>query len=313
MALSGWQERAVGRVEPNLEDDVLRRSLSCAGTVIAPNWVLTASHCHLPASEPLQFVVVSGEGETLGSWSSLRVVEHPERDAMLVELDARWEAVAELLTPIPAAAADIHVQPGDILQLVTFSMHDTANAGRRRFLAEPVTQVTADELMVDGHGRSGACGGDSGGPLLGRGSDGTVRVYGSLVEGSADCLGFDVYARVYDSDSFVADHVPGGCDVGACGELDETGRCLGGRAVWCSGGQVLTQACGSSEACGWDVEAAGYRCLPQGEGPCPGVDHFGVCVGDVVQWCDRGELSSADCRVQGLVCVRDPDGHAGCG
>lgn len=49
--------------------------------------------------------------------------------------------------------------------------------------------------MVHGHGNSGACSGDSGGPLLARDEHGRVRVVGLLDAGHASCVEDDRYTR----------------------------------------------------------------------------------------------------------------------
>jgi secreted trypsin-like serine protease len=45
-------------------------------------------------------------------------------------------------------------------------------------------------------GKTGACVGDSGGPLLGKTMDGRIEVLGLLEAGSASCTGEDFYTRL---------------------------------------------------------------------------------------------------------------------
>ena len=65
-----------------------------------------------------------------------------------------------------------------------------------RFVNEKIVAVGNIEVTVDGIHESGACAGDSGGPLLARGNDGKAGVIGVLDRGSSSCVGRDVYLRV---------------------------------------------------------------------------------------------------------------------
>jgi secreted trypsin-like serine protease len=75
--------------------------------------------------------------------------------------------------------------------------------------------------VVDGEGRTGACAGDSGGPLLVADSSGQARVAGVLDRGSADCLGLDLYTRI----DALADWIERVSALGAVGE-SKTHSCL---------------------------------------------------------------------------------------
>jgi len=68
--------------------------------------------------------------------------------------------------------------------------------GEKRFAASTVSHidpsfVTVQSAGVDG--ATGACVGDSGGPLLAGDSGGGYQVAGFLSRGSADCRGSDIY------------------------------------------------------------------------------------------------------------------------
>ena len=72
--------------------------------------------------------------------------------------------------------------------------------GELRFAEEPIAEIGPLEISMDGQGRTGACAGDSGGPLLVADGSGSPRIAGVLSAGSVDCLGVDLYVR---SDSFL--------------------------------------------------------------------------------------------------------------
>ncbi len=62
-------------------------------------------------------------------------------------------------------------------------------------MTERVTSVEESFIITDGAGVSGACNGDSGGPLLTRDASGELQLAGVLSGGSASCTGVDEYVR----------------------------------------------------------------------------------------------------------------------
>jgi hypothetical protein len=241
------------------------------------------------------------------------VVAHPTSDLLLVELAGRREDFCKLLEPIPLAEGS-SPEVGTLVELAGLGLDEDGGHGKRRFAAETVVDLPGDgaEIVVDGLGRTGACTGDSGGPLLVRASDGTVRVAGVLTAGSADCVGRDRYLRVDRADAFFAALPAERCGSQGCGRLDARGRCFARTAVWCESAELRGMACETSSRCGWDDSAAGYRCVPP-ESACAGVDAFGRCNGSVTERCDAGALLSEDCSATGATCVRDATGRALCG
>ncbi len=82
-----------------------------------------------------------------------------------------------------------------LVELSGFGQTDDGATGRR-FAVEAVSVVNDASISVSGAGVSGACAGDSGGPLLTRNESGDVAALGILSQGSPDCVGTDRYVRL---------------------------------------------------------------------------------------------------------------------
>jgi hypothetical protein len=176
--------------------------------------------------------------------------------------------------------------------------------GARQFLVETVACVEADAIVVDGHGRTGAWAGDSGGPLLARDLTGAPTVLGVLARGASSCVGEDVYVRADRAGALI----PRGADPPRsrdCGDLPEDGACHQGVAVWCAGGLLAAEACGERH-CRW-TDAGAYACSNAATTPCGDVDQLGACAGDSARRCEAGTLVEEECAAAELRCVRAAD------
>jgi hypothetical protein len=85
---------------------------------------------------------------------------------------------------------------GAAVELGGYGVSESSAAGTLGFAVEVIARLESDHVVVTGEGRSGACAGDSGGPLLGTSSNGTVGVLGVLDDGDSSCLGEDRYTRL---------------------------------------------------------------------------------------------------------------------
>jgi hypothetical protein len=185
----------------------------CSGALIAPNAVLTARHCveQRPAASA-SVVLGPSLQRPEGTLRVDQFIYDEERDLAVVVIKPEF---ADSRAPaLPLVGSD-EINVGDQATLAGFGVDEDGNVGERRFVNEPIVAVDDELLTVDGGGKSGACMGDSGGPLLLRAASGELRVAGVLSVGSASCNELDVYQRIAP----VADWLNDTLDVAAA-ELD---------------------------------------------------------------------------------------------
>ena len=195
LELSPAQRAAIGLVESGSGD------AACTGVLIARGHVLTGAHCQI--GEALSFLPSLGDATAVDATAA---VAHPTLDALLMQLEP--DPQLDALAPIPLWSGPFDDLLGMEATLAGLGLTETGESGELRFLDEEVVDLSDDEIVVDGMGRSGACVGDSGGPLLVATDDGRPRVAGVLSRGSHDCLGIDVYVRADRLANWVQQQIP---------------------------------------------------------------------------------------------------------
>jgi hypothetical protein len=313
LSLTDAQENAVVQLRFFASDGIPTNV--CSGVLIGDDRVLTVAHCIDRQERTIGEIRFGARAESPDHLVRVtEVLVHPDFEIAVARFRAE-DLPDGYATPIPLPEGEIARNlVGSVATLAGHGQSEFESVTTRRFVSETVTAVGEEFLVTSGGELSGACRGDSGGPLFGRALDGFVRVYGVLEDGTLICRGDDRYTRV-DADpqweGFAGSTTTR--ETTACGEITEEGRCYGEAAVWCEGGQLRRMACPAGERCGFSSGASGYRCVDAASDPCAGVPDSGQCDGSRALVCDDGVLLRVDCVECADRCVIVPtNGQVAC-
>jgi secreted trypsin-like serine protease len=214
---------------------VLSGGALCAGTLVAPDVVVTAAHCVVDQSDVSNLRVVRGLTATL-PLQEVQVVAfdpHPDFCEEGCPDDLRDFAWLRLAEPVNAklprfalsqAEWDDLVGKGRPVELVGYGEAETGNDGRKRKVTSAITGFLAGgrELWAGADGKD-SCRGDSGGPAFVRDDDGNLVLIGVLSRGR-DCGEGGIYGvpqseACWLRDGTGVDMAPG-CDACDCLRLD---------------------------------------------------------------------------------------------
>jgi hypothetical protein len=200
-----------------------------------------------------------------------------------------------------------------VAETIGFGRSEEQLYGARRFAVEPVADLAATEISVNGSGVTGSCEGDSGAPLLGVGTDGRYGIIGVLEGGSSTCVDRDTYVRADIVAAWAVDVTGDPASVGGnVFEIAPAGMCVRNFSVRRESGALSSQDCGSGD-CGWSGIAGGFACLAGERDACEGIGRGGTCKGSILRQCTNGRVDELDCAACGSPCgVSGSTGSAEC-
>jgi uncharacterized protein (TIGR03382 family) len=189
----------------------------CTGTVIAPQWVLSAGHCLVEMASEVgsgfQTQVQIFFGTTVGgSGQSIKVTEahaHPSyytaNDGAPMNDVSVWKMQsAAPVAAMPWQETSLSDPSGKTVQLVGYGVTNASQQtgnGTRREVDGQVTQID-NMFLYYGNGYSGTCQGDSGGPMFLNGT-----VIGVCSFGDQSCVQEGANTRVDVFADFIKQYV----------------------------------------------------------------------------------------------------------
>ena len=268
----------------------------CTGTAVTNRVVITAAHCIqkdtgvMRTAAEIQFVV--GEDPEIDGlvYDVAEVAVHPNydytsnarqlEDVAVVLLASDLPDQSPGILPIefnrhPLTGLDAEALVKRRVEIAGFGRTETApGAAQKRgrfFTSVELADLTDLTVVIDGQGVTGACDGDSGGPVLTLNMRQAPVILGVLRGGSETCVGQDHYARldlphVRDwIEAYIMRTWPTYPEGSVCGNLSYYGRCVADYVEYCDEFSIVRQDCtadGQPKTCSFLNLDIGYACRP---------------------------------------------------